>query len=97
MQFDPMSYEARRAKERLPKLLFYRYEAWQYLTEDAAVKGLAKSAANAILDIADIPELWNLPEQYLAAVKEGVGIGPKYRLPYSAKNVLQLLFSPLLE
>ncbi len=59
------------AGDSLPKLLFYQYEAWQYVTGEAAAKGLVEAATKAILEVADVPELWKLPDQYVTAVKEG--------------------------
>jgi len=61
----------RRAGEKLPGLLFCRYEAWQYVGGEAAAKGLVEAATKAISAVADVPELWSLPDQYVAAIREG--------------------------
>ena len=56
-----------------PDAIFCRFEAWPYLTPLAAVRGLLGSITTAVLSIADIAELWRVPEQYLAALAEADG------------------------
>lgn len=67
------SLYARKRQEgmALPRVLFRRFEAWQYLTPEAAIRGLMESAAAAVEEVADIPELWRLPEKYVNAIKQG--------------------------
>lgn len=55
--------------ERLPKLLFCRFEAWQFLSAEAAVRNLIEVAADKILDMGDFAALWKIPQKYIEAIK----------------------------
>lgn len=52
-----------------PVAFFCRFEAWQFLTPEACVKGLMGEIAKTVLSKVDASELWKMPEKYLEAVK----------------------------
>ncbi len=62
-------YHKEKKKDNLPDLLLCRFEAWQFLSAEAAVKNLIEVSANSILKLIDISELWRIPEKYIEAVK----------------------------
>jgi len=79
-------FQRRQAGTELPNLLFCRYEAWQYLTGEAAARGLVETATQAILAVADIPELLRLPDQYVAAMKDGGVTLPRFAASLLGSN-----------
>ena len=54
------------SKER--KIIFCRFEAWQYLTADAAVRGLLDHIVSQIKERVDSFQLNSIPERYLDAL-----------------------------
>jgi hypothetical protein len=62
-------YYEDRKRQHLPKLLFCRFEAWQFLSAEAAVRNLIEVVADQIRELADIPVLWRIPEKYIEAIK----------------------------
>jgi len=68
------AYGHERGKRKYwPDAVFCRFEAWQYITPEAAVSGLVGAVTGRVLAVADVAELWRIPEQYLAALAEGAG------------------------
>ncbi len=55
--------------QKYPELIFCRFEAWQFLSAEAAVKNLIDVAAREVLRFADFPELWRIPQKYVEAIK----------------------------
>lgn len=62
-------YYEDRKRQHLPELLFCRFEAWQFLSAEAAVRNLIEVAADRIRELADVPVLWRIPEKYIEAIK----------------------------
>ena len=50
-------------------LVFCRFEAWQYLTSDAAVRGLLDEIVGKIQDMVDCSGLGALPEEYIETLR----------------------------
>ncbi len=50
-------------------LVFCRFEAWQFLTADAAVRGLLDQIVNKVQELVDCSRLGSLPEEYLDALR----------------------------
>jgi len=50
-------------------LVFCRFEAWQYLTSDAAVRGLLDEIVGKINDMVDCSGLEKVPEEYIEALR----------------------------
>ena len=68
-------YEKQRAHHPdWPTLLFCRFEAWRYLTPEAALRGLIGAATDSLLEHADECCFWTLGEQYVQAAREA-GLG----------------------
>ena len=57
-----------------PHFLFCRFEAWRYISAEAALRGLVETLADRALEEVDEIALWSLGEQYVLAVKE-TGLG----------------------
>jgi len=66
-----VEYFYRKDKEtrQMPELLFCRFEAWQFLSAEAAVRNLIEVAADRIRELADVAALWRIPEKYIEAIK----------------------------
>lgn len=62
-------YRKERNTRRYSELIFCRFEAWQFLSAEAAVKNLIDMAAREVLRLADFPELWRIPQKYVEAIK----------------------------
>jgi len=62
-------YRKEKNTQRNPELIFCRFEAWQFLSAEAAVKNLIDVAAREVIRLADFPELWRIPQKYVEAVK----------------------------
>jgi len=62
-------YRKRAEEETLPKVLFCRFEAWQYLSPEAAIRGLVQAVTEEILTVVDELQLWTLPNHYAEAIK----------------------------
>ncbi len=58
-----------RKRHNLPELLFCRFEGWQFMSAEAAVKNLIDVAAMEVLRLGDFPELWRIPQKYVEAIK----------------------------
>jgi len=68
-------YESlRRDHPKWPHFLFCRFEAWRYISAEAALRGLVETLADRALEEADESALWSLGEQYVLAAKE-TGLG----------------------
>ncbi|HOI55923.1 MAG TPA: P-loop NTPase fold protein, partial [Phycisphaerae bacterium] len=68
-------YEQNARQERdKPRLVFCRFEAWQYQSPEAALRGLMDVAAETVLGEADEASLWRLGENYVQAVSH-IGSG----------------------
>ena len=63
-------YLRQRTENNWPNMVFCRFEAWQYQTPHAAAKGLMKVASEAILEIADVFDVYALPDNYLDAIEQ---------------------------
>lgn len=63
------TYEREKKRSNLPRMIFCRFEAWQFLTAEAAVRNLMEVATSKILELGDFPELWGIPDKYIEAVK----------------------------
>jgi len=65
------SFEGEKLHGRdVPNIVFRRYEAWQFITPEATVRGLIQTISDAILEEIDAPLFWRLPERYVSAIKE---------------------------
>jgi hypothetical protein len=64
----------RRDRPKWPHFLFCRFEAWRYISAEAALGGLVETVAERALEAADESALWSLGEQYVLAAKE-TGLG----------------------
>lgn len=64
------------------KIIFCRFEAWQYLTADAAVRGLLDQIVGQIKEHVDSMQLATIPDKYL----EALGACPHWFL-----NILSIL------
>jgi energy-coupling factor transporter ATP-binding protein EcfA2 len=53
---------------KVTKIIFCRFEAWQYLTADAAVRGLLDQIVSKIQEHVDSFQLNSIPEKYLDAL-----------------------------
>jgi len=53
----------------LPEMIFCRFEAWQFLSAEAAVRNLIEVTAGKIQELVDIAALWRIPEKYIEAIK----------------------------
>jgi hypothetical protein len=62
-------YYEDRKRQHLHELLFCRFEAWQFLSAEAAVRNLIEVAVDRIRELADVPVLWRIPEKYIEAIK----------------------------
>jgi hypothetical protein len=62
-------YSKEKNTQRYPEMIFCRFEAWQFLSAEAAVKNLIDVAAREVLRLADFPELWRIPQKYVEAIK----------------------------
>ncbi|MCK4819541.1 hypothetical protein KA005_27485, partial [bacterium] len=58
-----------RKRHNLPELLFCRFEGWQFMSAEAAVKNLIDVAAREVFQLVDFPELWRIPQKYVEAIK----------------------------
>ena len=58
-----------RKRHNLPELLFCRFEGWQFMSAEAAVKNLIDVAAREVFRLVDFPELWRIPQKYVEAIK----------------------------
>jgi len=58
-----------RKRHNLPELLFCRFEEWQFMSAEAAVKNLIDVAAREVFQLVDFPELWRIPQKYVEAIK----------------------------
>ena len=58
-----------RNKRKDSPTLFCRFEAWKFLTPDAAVRGLLDQIVNEIQQVVDCSGLSSLPEEYLDALR----------------------------
>ncbi|MGR3301678.1 MAG: P-loop NTPase fold protein [Candidatus Scalindua sp.] len=57
------------SKAECNNLLFCRFEAWQYLTTDGAVKGLIDLIVGKVEEYVDCSGLESIPDRYLDALK----------------------------
>ena len=64
-------YHKEKNKLRYPEMIFCRFEAWQFLSAEAAVKNLIDVATHRILELIDVSALWRIPEKYIQVVKAG--------------------------
>ncbi len=62
-------YRKDKEKLSLPELLFCRFEGWQFMSAEAAVKNLIDVAAREVFRLVDFPELWRIPQKYVEAIK----------------------------
>jgi len=62
-------YGEGKQKRRLTELLFCRFEGWQFLSAEAAVRNLIEVAADRIGELADVASLWRIPQKYIEAIK----------------------------
>lgn len=56
--------------ERLPRVFFCRFEGWQFLSPEAAVRDLLEQVTRTILDSVDALELWTVPQKYVESLTE---------------------------
>ena len=68
-------YNQEKKEPKLPEIIFCRFEAWQFLSAEAAVRNLIKIAAETIQELVDVAALWRIPEKYIEAIK---GSGSKW-------------------
>ncbi len=57
-------------------LLFCCFEAWQFLTVDATVRGLLDEIVSTVQELVDCSELGRIPDEYL----EALGVSPSWWL-----------------
>ncbi|MBN2269674.1 MAG: AAA family ATPase [Sedimentisphaerales bacterium] len=58
-----------RKKGDASKLVFCRFEAWQFLSAEAAVRGLLDEIVNMLDELVDCSGVGSLPEKYLDALR----------------------------
>ncbi len=56
--------------KRLSRVFFCRFEGWQFLSPEAAVRNLLEEVTHTILDFVDAPELWTVPQKYVDSLTE---------------------------
>jgi len=64
-------YRKDKKMKNLNNVLFCRFEGWQFLSAEAAVRNLIDVATDRILELIDVSALWRIPEKYIEAVKAG--------------------------
>ncbi len=74
-------YLSRTVKEHLPRVLFCRFEAWQFLSPEAATRGLVQVLTESVLEVTDDLALWSVPDDYLEAIKEYAGQWMRLLIP----------------
>ena len=57
------------------RLLFCRYDAWQFCSPEAAVGGLIHAVTERLLQHVDAFELWRVPQRYVRAIECGERLG----------------------
>ncbi len=62
-------YRKERLQRRDNPTLFCRFEAWKFLTPDAAVRGLLDQIVNEVQQVVDCSGLGSIPEEYLDALR----------------------------
>lgn len=75
-------YWKRAEKEGLPRVIFSRFEAWQFLSPEAATAGLVRTVTEKILEEVDESTLWRIPDRYAEAMKECGGQWGKFLIPF---------------
>jgi hypothetical protein len=95
------TYKKLRGDQKKIKIIFCRFEAWQYLTADAAVRGLLDCIISQIKKCVDSTELSTISERYL----EALGACPHWSLKIisvllkgkrSPEEIVQILQNVLL-
>jgi len=62
-------YYEDRKRQYLPELLFCRFEGWQFLSAEAAVRNLIEVATDRISELVGVASLWRIPQKYIEAIK----------------------------
>ncbi len=75
-------YWQRAEKEGLPRVIFSRFEAWQFISPEAATAGLVRTVTERILEAVDEYTLWRIPDRYAEAMKECGGHWGKLLTPF---------------
>jgi hypothetical protein len=95
------TYKKLHGDQKKIKIIFCCFEAWQYLTADAAVRGLLDCIVSQIKKFVDSAELSTIPERYL----EALGACPHWSLKIlsillkrkrSPEEIVQILQNVLL-
>ncbi|MCK5347726.1 MAG: hypothetical protein KAR20_30165, partial [Candidatus Heimdallarchaeota archaeon] len=69
---EDVYYAKSKEDSTIPKVLFCRFEAWQFITPEAAVSNLLRTITDRICEDVDASELISIPQDYVQAI-EGIG------------------------